>query len=571
MQASWDLVVRNATIADGTGRPVFAGDVAIQGGRIAAVGEVAGTGREEIDAAGKLVTPGFVDIHTHYDGHVTWTDRLSSSSAHGVTTVLMGNCGVGFAPCRPEHRASLVQLMEGIEDIPEIVLTEGLPWDWESFPDYLDRVAQRRYDIDVAFQLPHAPLRVFVMGERALAREPATPADIAAMRALACEAVQAGALGFSTSRSVYHQATDGRLTPTYDASGEELAGIALGLRDADRGVLQLATDFSDMDGDFRIIRQVVGASGRPLSISVSQTHGAPDRWRRYLDEIERAVADGLPVKAQVANRPVGMLLGLRLPRNPFMRTPTWRALEHAPLTERIRRLKDDAVRRRILAEAPGDMSPIERALMAGFESMYEFKGDYEPAAAETLGARAAAQGTDAMSLAYDVLAAGDGEAILCQLTANFAGHDAGALAAMLQHDQTIFGLGDAGAHLGMIFDASMTTYMLERWSNAGRGAMPVERAVQALTRDTAQAVGLRDRGVLAPGYRADLNVIDVARLAISRPYLVGDLPAGRRRIHQSASGYDATIVAGEVTYRDGVATGALPGRLVRGGQSAHTA
>ena len=563
MNPLYDLVIRRGTILDGTGEPGYTGDVAVKDGRITGLGQVEGHGREEVDAADRLVTPGFVDIHTHYDGHVTWSNRLSSSSQHGVTTVLMGNCGVGFAPCRPKDRSQLVHLMEGIEDIPEIVMAEGLPWNWESFPEYLDRIEQRRYDVDVAFQLPHAPLRVYVMGKRAMAREAATSTDIAEMRRIAREAIEAGAFGFSTSRSIFHQATDGTLTPTYDVSAEELGGIALGLKDANGGVLQLASDFSDIDADFRVMRQMVSESGRPLSVSLAQSHNKPDGWRLYLDEIERAAVDGLCIKAQVASRPPGVFLGLQLVRNPFMRTAGFRSIEYLPLPERVTKMRDPAIRARILAEMPGDMSAADKAFMTNYRCMYEFDGDYEPGPEKNLGARAAALGTEPIALAYDILTARDGAAILYLPAANFAGNDIAALEAMVSHEHTILGLGDAGAHLGFIFDASMTSHMIERWSNVGRGNMPIEWVVKALTRDTAQAVALNDRGLIATGYRADLNVIDPSRFVIGRHHLVFDLPAGGKRLHQSATGYDATIVAGEVTYRKGVPTGALPGRLVR--------
>lgn len=563
----YDLVIRRGTILDGTGEPGYTGDVAVKDGRIAGVGKVEGCGREEIDAADRLVTPGFVDIHTHYDGHVTWSTRLSSSSQHGVTTVLMGNCGVGFAPCQPKDRHQLVHLMEGIEDIPEIVMAEGLPWNWQSFPEYLDRIEQRRYDVDVAFQLPHAPLRVYVMGNRAMARETATGTDIADMRRIAREAIEAGAFGFSTSRSIFHQATDGTLTPTYDVSADELGGIALGLKDANGGVLQLASDFSDIDADFRVMRHMVSESGRPLSVSLAQSHNKPDRWRLYLDEIERAAVDGLRIKAQVASRPPGVFLGLQLARNPFMRTGGFRSIEHLPLPDRVNKMRDPAMRARILAEMPGDMSTADKAFMTSYGCMFEFDGDYEPGPLKNLGARAAALGTEPITLAYDTLTAGDGGAILYLPAANFAGNDIAAVEAMISHKHTILGLGDAGAHLGFIFDASMTSYMIERWSNVGRGTMPIEWVVKALTRDTAQAVELNDRGIIATGYRADLNVIDPSRFAIGRHQLVFDLPAGGKRLHQSATGYDATMIAGELTYRKGVATGALPGRLVRRGRA----
>jgi N-acyl-D-aspartate/D-glutamate deacylase len=563
MTKSYDLVIRDGMIVDGTGAEALIADVAIEHGRIVAVGKVVGSGREEVDATNRIVTPGFVDIHTHYDGHVTWASQLTPSSQHGVTTVLMGNCGVGFAPCRPSDRSRLIDLMEGIEDIPEMVLTDGLPWNWESFPDYLSSIEQRHFDIDVAFQIPHAPLRVYAMGERAISREPATAQDIAWMRRLVREAVEAGAFGFSTSRSLYHQSKNGTLTPTYAASVDELAGIALGLADAGRGVIQLATDFNDVEADFRVMRRVMQACGRPLSVSLTQSHNKPDAWRRYLQEIEVAAQEGFEIRAQVSCRPAGVFLGLRLARNPFMRTAAYLEIAHLPYPERARQMRQPQVRACILAQMPGGLSPFERAFTTNFPEMYEFEGDYEPAVEKMLRARAAAMGIEPAALAYDILTADNGEAVLCFPAGNFVGNQVKAIETMISHERTVLGLGDAGAHLGLIFDASLTTYMIERWSNAGRGAIPIETVVKSLTSDTAGAVGLNDRGVIAIGSRADLNVIDAARLAVGRHELIDDLPAGGQRLHQPASGYDATIVAGEIVQRDGKGTGALPGRLVR--------
>ena len=565
MLDGYDLIIRGGTVIDGSGRPGFAGDVAVLGGRIVAVGEVAGTGREEIDATGRLVTPGFVDIHTHYDGHATWTDRLDPSSEHGVTTVLTGNCGVGFAPCRPEDRETLIRLMEGVEDIPDVVMAAGLPWNWVSFPDYLDSLESRRFDMDVATQLPHAPLRVFVMGERAMTKEPATEADIARMRALAREAIEAGALGFSTSRSLNHKASDGTITPSYAAASDELAGIADGLRAAGGGVLQFISDFDEIDTEFDIVRRMARESGRPLSLSVIQMHHVPDRWRQLLDRIEAADDEGLTIKGQVAGRPIGLLMGFRVARSPFMHTPAFKDVANLGDDARIAALQTPERRARILAE----WREHDGGRAQGFGGFYEFGRDtgYEPAPSLSMSARAKAAGSDPAAFTYDILAAGKGEAVLYMPAANFAGNSTDAIRQMLASERTILGLGDGGAHVGLICDASLPTYMIQRWSDAGKGDMPIEKVVKALTHATATAVGLNDRGVLAPGYRADINVIDPAAIGIHRPALVRDLPNGAGRLGQRASGYDATIVAGEITYRNGVATGALPGRLVRGARS----
>jgi N-acyl-D-aspartate/D-glutamate deacylase len=572
MTTQYDLVIRGGLIVDGAGNPRFTGDIAVKDGKIAAVGKCERTGKEELDAAGRLVTPGFVDVHTHYDGHVTWTNRLYPSSQHGVTTVLMGNCGVGFAPCRPEDRERLVYLMEGVEDIPEVVMTAGLPWNWESFPDYLDRLAERQFDMDVAAQLPHAPLRVYVMGERAAAKEPATPEDIARMRELAREAIEAGALGFSTSRSLNHKATDGTLTPTYGTAGDELAGIAQGLKEAGKGVLQLISDWDDPDAEIGIIRRMMEATGRPLATTVLQLHDRPDNWRRVMARIEQASDDGFAIKGQVCGRPVGVMMGLGLARNPFMHAPAYREIADLPPAERAAAMREPARRERILAQSPGEMDWMERNFLTRFEKMYEFdQSGYEPTLDQSLAARAEAAGVDSFAFTYDVIAKGEGDVVIYVPGANFVGNRVDAVEEMITHKDTVWGLGDGGAHCSLICDASLTTYYLQRWADANGGPLSIERVIKGLTSETATSVGLNDRGIIAPGYRADLNIIDIAKSKVGRPEMIHDLPTGATRLHQTASGYEATIVAGEVTYRNGAPTGALPGRLVRGAQPAPVA
>ncbi len=571
MTASYDLVIRGGTIVDGTGKPGFRGDLAVKDGKVAAVGKIEGAGKEEIDATGRIVAPGFVDVHTHLDGHATWANRLNPSSAHGVTTVLMGNCGVGFAPCKPEDRHRLVHLMEGVEDIPEIVMTEGLSWNWRSFPDYLDRLDERQYDMDVAAQLPHAPLRVFVMGERAAAREPATADDIAQMRELAKEAIEAGALGFSTSRSINHKATDGTLTPTYGTAADELAGIAQGLGEIGKGVLQLISDWEDVDAEFAVLRRMVSESGRPLATTVLQMHSAPDRWRQVLDRIEVAAADGLPIKAQVAGRPQGVVMGLQLSRNPFMWTGGYREVEHLPFEEKLAALRDPVRREGIISESevlPDDLDWMQRLFASNFASMFEYDGNYEPRPEQSMASRAAAAGVSPQAYAYDLMVSGDGSTVITMPAANFHGFSADAMKTMVTHDNTIWALGDSGAHCGLLCDASLPTYMLQRWAAPNGGPLPIEEVIRGLSSSTAASVGLYDRGVLAAGYRADINVIDVANVRVGKPQMREDLPNGGRQLSQTASGFDATIVGGVVTYRKGESTGALPGRLVRGAQPA---
>ncbi len=576
MAAEFDLVIRNGTIVDGSGGDRFPGDIAILDGRIAAIGQFAGTGMEEIDAQDRIVTPGFVDIHTHYDGHATWTNRLEPSSQHGVTTVVTGNCGVGFAPCRAEDRDQLIKLMEGVEDIPEAVMSAGLPWTWESFPEYLDLLESREFDVDIATQIPHAPLRVFVMGERAADRGPATEADIAAMRRLAREAIEAGALGFSTSRSLNHKASDGTVTPTYAAASDELAGIAAGLAESGKGVLQFISDFDDIDAEFDIVRRMVKQSGRPLSLSLIQMPHVPDRWRAVLDRIESACTDGAPIRGQVCGRPIGVMMALDFSRNPFQLCAAYREIADLDSGARLAALRDPGRRQRILEEFARVRDEGPFMLLSDFTRMYELGDipDYEPSPDESLAARAALANIDPAALAYEILV--DRAGVIYVPAANYSGNCLDAVKQMIAHPATVLGLGDGGAHCGIICDASLTTYMLARWvqpvgDNSSSEAMPLEQVVKALTADTADAVGLGDRGIIAKGMRADLNVIDMDRIGLKKPEAIADLPNGARRLGQRATGYDATIVGGAVTYRNGVSTGALPGRLVRGSRTAATA
>jgi N-acyl-D-amino-acid deacylase len=574
MAAQFDLVVRGGTVLDGTGGEPREADVAVQDGRIAAVGRLAGAGREEIDAAGLAVTPGFVDIHTHYDGQVTWDDRFSPSSGHGVTTVLMGNCGVGFAPCRPQDRDTLIKVMEGVEDIPELVMRQGVPWNWQSFPDYLDALARRRCDIDFATQVPHAPLRVFVMGRRGVDREPATAADMAAMAALVEEGLSAGALGFTTSRSLFHRTPDGALTPTITAAEEELAAIARGMGRVGKGVIQLLDDFQDSTADgsteFAMLRRLVGLSGRPLSFTLLDISLYPGRWKTLLREVERAQRDGLPIRGQVAARPVAVLYGLELSFHPFSTCPSYRAVDGLPLPQKLVRLRDPAMRARLLVEEPAYSNPQMLAFMRNVGNMYVLGDppDYTPPADRRLDARSAALGLSPLELAYDLLVADDGRTILFHPGANYTDSSDANMASMLRHEHTVVALGDGGAHYGLICDASYTTHALTYWTRDRKGERwPLSWAVQQLTDVPARMVGLGDRGRLVAGYKADLNVIDLDQLGVAAPHPVHNLPGGGRRLEQKARGYRATIVGGEVTYRDGAFTGALPGRLVRGARA----
>jgi len=570
-----DLIIRNGLVYDGTGAAAFQADIAIDAGHISRIGPVGekldASGREEIAAGGKIVTPGFVDIHTHYDGQVSWGETLDPSSLHGVTTAVMGNCGVGFAPCHEQDHDRLIRLMEGVEDIPFPVLTEGLPWKWKSFGDYLDFLAPRHFDIDVAAQLPHAALRVFVMGERGANREDATEDEIAEMQKLACEAMQAGAIGFSTSRTLNHRTADGQPTPTLTASEAELTGIALGLKHAGCGVLQFVSDFNDPENEAMMLRRIVETSGRPLSVSLAQADVAPHSWRSLLDVIEQAKQDGLPMRAQVGPRPVGVLLGLELTLNPFSAHPSFAEIADLPIAEKRQKLLAPAFRAKLLAETPSAENPFVVSLLRNFGKLFTLGNppNYEPTADRTIEAIAEARQVSAEEVALDLMLEADGTGMLYLPFLNYAQGTLDPCYEMLKSDASLPGLSDGGAHVGMICDGSFPTTLLTHWTrDRTRGEkLPLEFVIHKQTMATAHWVGLHDRGVLAAGYRADINIIDHENLTLHAPQVNYDLPAQGRRLMQHASGYVATIVAGEVIYRDGKPTGARPGRLVRGAQA----
>jgi N-acyl-D-aspartate/D-glutamate deacylase len=562
-----DLVIRGGTVVDGTGAPARPADVAIDGDTVVEVGRVTGSAARTVDAGGLLVTPGFVDIHAHYDGQASWDERMVPSSWHGVTTVVAGNCGVGFAPVRPTDHARLIELMEGVEDIPGVVLDEGLSWDWETFPEFLDAVDRRPFDVDVALQVPHGALRLNVMGERGAAREPATPGDIAAMARQAAEAVEAGALGFTTSRTLNHRTSRGEPTPTLTAEAGELVGIARAIGATGRGVLQVVSDFADADAEFGIFRRMAAESGRPLSFSLVQARGL--QWRRLLDLLSAANAEGVAMAAQVAPRPVGLLLGLQCTLHPFMTNPVFREVAALPLDRQVAALTDPAFRERVLAAATGERADgkLGGRLIGAFDRMYELGDppDYEPDPATSIARRAERQGLDPLDLAYDHMVSDGGRAFFYVPILNYVDGDLDAAGEMLAHPHTVPGLADGGAHVGTICDASFPTTLLTLWGrDRDHGRFDLPYLVRQHSRDTARTVGLLDRGVLAPGYRADVNVIDFDRLTARRPEMRHDLPAGGRRLVQAAEGYVATVVAGQVTYEEGRPTEALPGRLVRG-------
>ena len=577
--AEYDLIVRGGSLIDGTGADARPADVAVRDGvvvDVAGAGELDGDATTTIDADGRLVIPGIVDIHAHYDGQATWDSRLQPSSWHGVTTAVMGNCGVGFAPVHDDAHDELIELMEGVEDIPGAALHEGLRWNWNSFGEFLDAVDGRPHDIDIAAQVPHGAVRLHVMGRRGADHEDATPDEIAAMAEIARAGIEAGALGFTTSRTRNHRTSTGAYTPTLTAAPDELIGIAEGVGAAGTGVLQVVSDFLDLEGEFATLRAMVERSGRPLSVTVARNPQLPDDFRLWLDQIARANEDGLAITGQVAARAVGLILGLECTLNPFLTNHVYREIADLPLPERVARLRDASVRDRLLAEA-GDRArgQLGGNLIGRFDLLFEMadEPDYEPSLDDSVAAHAARAGVEPAEYALDVMLDNggrrDGKGLLYLPFLNYVDGNLDGLHEMLSHPHTVPGLGDGGAHVGTICDGSFPTTLLAYWGrDRRRGTLPLPYLVQQHCRDTARTVGLHDRGVVAPGYRADLNVVDFDNLRLHKPEIVADLPAGGRRLLQRADGWSHTIVAGVETYRDGVATGALPGRLVRGAQGA---
>ena len=566
-----DLIIRGGTVIDGTGAPSRPADVAVDAGVISEVGDIAATADRVIDAHGLLVTPGFVDIHSHYDGQASWGERMIPSSWHGVTTVVTGNCGVGFAPVRPADHDRLVELMEGVEDIPGAVLNEGLSWSWQSFPEFLDALDGRPFDVDLGVQVPHGAVRLHVMGERGAAREAATASDIAAMAELARDAVAQGAIGFSTSRTLNHRTSKGEPTPTLTAEADELVGIATAIGTTGQGVLQVVSDFTDAEAEFALFRRMAEESGRPLSFSLVQTVG--DGWKRLLELLDDANADGVPMTAQVAPRPVGLLLGLQCTLHPLMTNPVYREIADLPLDERVAVMAEPTFKSRVLAAdaAAAKGRTLGGRMLSAFDRMYELADppDYEPDPLSSLAAHADRAGRAPLDLVYDMMLEADGRAMLYVPILNYADGNLDATGAMLAHPNTVIGLADGGAHVGTICDASFPTTLLTHWGrDRAHGRMDLPFLIHRHTQATARAVGMLDRGVLAAGYRADVNVIDFDRLQARRPEMRFDLPAGGKRLVQSADGYVATMVAGQMTYEHGEPSAALPGRLVRGPQAA---
>jgi len=573
---SYDLIIRNGTIVDGLGGEPVVGDVAVSNGVIAAVGAVDGDAAREIDATGLLVTPGFVDLHTHYDGQAIWSDRMTPSSAHGVTTAVMGNCGVGFAPCRAEDHDVLVDVMAGVEDIPGVVMVDGLPWDWETFPEYLDAVESRMRDIDVAAYLPHSPLRVYVMGRRGADREPATTEDLDRMRALAKEAIEIGAIGFASSRFSFHKTGSGDLIPTYGAAQDEISAITQGVADGGGGLIQFVPDIP-AGGYESVLQQVFEAAADaelPVTFSLATGNSGDPIWPDAITLIEKYNAAGGDITAQMFPRPIGLVIGLELTGNPFVFYPSYREIADLPLAERVAEMHKPEVRARILADKPaGDGHPL-LYLAQAWNWIFPLTDnpDYEPAASTSIAARAKARGVTPMEEAYDRLLDDDGHAMLLVAMGNYQNNSLDTVGELLRRDDVVLGLGDGGAHYGMICDASYPTFLLAHWArDRASGRMRVADVIRELTSVPARVAGFADRGRIAVGYKADLNVIDHAAVRLHKPVITHDLPAGGRRLDQAADGYVATIVSGEIIAENGVPTDARPGKLVRGRQPAPAA
>jgi N-acyl-D-aspartate/D-glutamate deacylase len=568
-----DIVIRGGTIIDGTGKAAFSGDVAISGGRIAAVGGKQGPGKREIDADGLMVTPGWVDVHTHYDGQAMWDPLLAPSCWHGVTTVMFGNCGVGFAPVKKEHRGALMDLMEGVEEIPNPVLAAGLNWEWETFPQFMDELERRPRAIDICAQAAHLPTRVYVMGDRAVRREPATPDDIAKMRDLTVEALRAGAFGFTTSRTDSHKTPDGDMVPSRDADDHELLGIGQALGITGTGAFGMNSDFDDEEFELRWIRKQAQSTGRPVWYLLTDRYADPERWKRLIKATHEMRAHGLPVTAQMAGRPIGVMMGIGTALNPFTVRPSYKKLESLPIEEQRRRLRDPEVRREILADVPSDteiekLAQFRQVVAKKFDKFFTMGNppDYEPGPEKSVAAIAQREGRTPEEVAYDYMLE-DGQYLYFPVV-NYVTGDHEPIYQMLNDPACLLGLSDGGAHCTSIVDSGVPTFMLTHWSrDRSRGPkLPVEMLIKRQTSETADFFGLSDRGRLTPGLRADINIIDYDKLQVQKPELVHDMPANGRRFVQKVDGYEATFVAGTQIFVRGTHTGALPGKLVRDGR-----
>ena len=563
----YDLIIENGLIYDGKGNKPFKADIAISNKKIAKIGVIEEDCKQRIDADGKIVTPGFVDIHTHYDGQATWDPYLRPSTYHGVTTVVMGNCGVGFSPCKPDQRDWLIGLMEGVEDIPGTALHEGIDWEWESFPEYLDALEKKPFAIDVGTQIPHGAVRAYVMGERGINHELATPEEIGEMKKIVQEAIKAGAYGFSTSRTEKHNDVNGNLTPSITADKDELVEIAKSLGEINQGVLQGISDFYDFDSEFDIFKTMSKESGRPISITVEQQDARPEWWLQLLDGIEEAQNEGVSMYGQVPPRATGILMGLTATLNPFRFHPSYMEIADLPLEERVKIMNTSEFREKLMKEQGVSINPLVDEIVNSFGKMFKLgePANYEPDPKDSFESLAETSNMTAAEIAYQAMLEKDGRALIYHPLFNYQPGDLSLVEKMLKHPYTISGLGDAGAHCGAISDASFPTTLVQHWSrDRNRGErLPLETVIKMQTSETANLLGIYDRGVIEEGFKADINIIDYEGLTLHEPEIVNDLPAGGRRLVQKASGYDYTIVSGEVAFIKGEATGALNGRLIR--------
>ena len=570
-----DIVIRGGTIVDGSGGAPFIGDIAIDDGRISAVGSVNGAGREEIDARGQIVTPGFVDIHTHYDGQATWDDVMAPSAWHGVTTVIMGNCGVGFAPAHPDRHQWLIGLMEGVEDIPGTALAEGMTWNWESFPEYLDALEALPRTIDVACHVPHGAVRAYVMGERGAANEPPTADEIEAMSGIVEEGLRAGALGFSTSRPVIHKPVHGELVPGTTATAEELIGIGRAMGRVGHGVFEMASDLMPEWNEFDWMKRLSKETAMPVTFAMLQSPLKAMHWTDQMAATKAANDDGANIRAQISLRGTGVLMAWRGTVHPFVMRPSWQVIAGKPWAEQLAMLRDPAFRAKLLGEENlppphPDMAALFMLVTQGWTMQFPLgeEPDYEPTPEHSLAALAKASNRSPAEIAYDVMMEEDGTGFIYLPILNYVDGNLDFVKGLLERDDTVISLSDGGAHCGTICDAASPTFLLTHWVKGRvRGCIPLELAIRRQCRDTALLYGLADRGLLAPGYLADVNVIDLDRLRLGKPWLAFDLPAGGKRLLQKAEGYTATIKSGAVTFRDGAVQAARPGRVVRGPQA----
>ena len=564
----YDLVIRNGTIYDGKGGKPYLADLAVTGKAITKIGVIEEAGTKEIDAKGKIVTPGFVDIHTHYDGQVTWDPYLRPSTYHGVTTVVMGNCGVGFSPCKPEKRDWLIGLMEGVEDIPGTALHEGIDWEWETFPEYLDTLEKKPLAIDVGTQIPHGAVRAFVMGERGITQEKASKEEISQMGEIVKEAIKVGAFGFSTSRTEKHRDSSGSLTPSITAHKDELVEIAKAVGELDKGVLQGISDFYNFQSEFDIFKEMSSASGRPISITVEQQDARPEWWLQLLDGIKEAQDNGIKMYGQVPPRATGILMGLTASLNPFTLYPSFLEISNLPLDQKVELMKNPDFKKKILLEKPVSIgNPLLDEIITSFNKMFRLgePANYEPDPELSVLSESKRLNLTPQEIVYDMLLEKDGRALIYHPLFNYEFGNLNHVETMLKHPYTIAGLGDAGAHCGAISDASFPTTLIQHWGrDRDRGQkFPLETLIRMQTYETSQLLGIKDRGLLVEGLKADINVIDFDNLTIHEPEIVNDLPAGGRRLVQKASGYSYTIVSGEIAFKDGEATGKLNGHLIR--------